>query len=289
MRSMTGFGVGSAPLGDGRLSLEVRALNHRHQDVRVRMPADLAEQAFFVEQLARARLGRGRYDIAVRVEGRFAGAPRVNTERLRGLHAALRELSNEISPGSEVPLTALLGLPHVFESDGVDSDAVRQALEEAFTAAANGLGEMRLEEGHALQAELAARLASARQLRSQIEAGAEELVLHQRKRLRERLEKLLTGVEVTIEPTRLEAELAILADKSDITEELVRLGSHFGQLEALFSSSESIGRRLDFLLQEVGREVNTIGSKCLHATVSHLVVEMKAEIERMREQVQNVD
>jgi uncharacterized protein (TIGR00255 family) len=289
MRSMTGFGVGSATLGDGRLSLEVRALNHRHQDVRVRMPADLAEQAFFVEQLARARLGRGRYDIAVRVEGRFAGAPRVNTERLRGLHSALRELSNEIAPGSELPLTALLGLPHVFESDGLDSDAVRYSIEEAFTAAANSLGDMRLEEGHALQVELAARLASARQLRTQIEAGAEELVLYQRKRLRERLEKLLTGVEVTIDPTRLEAELAILADKSDITEELVRLGSHFSQLEALFSSSESIGRRLDFLLQEVGREVNTIGSKCLHATVSHLVVEMKAEIERMREQVQNVD
>jgi uncharacterized protein (TIGR00255 family) len=96
-------------------------------------------------------------------------------------------------------------------------------------------------------------------------------------------------VEANIDPARLEVELAIVADKSDITEELVRLGSHFDQLEALFSSSESIGRRLDFLLQEVGREVNTIGSKCQHATVSHLVVEMKAEVERMREQVQNVD
>jgi uncharacterized protein (TIGR00255 family) len=286
---MTGFGVGSAPWGDGRLSLEVRALNHRYQDVRVRMPAELAEQAFFVEQLARARLGRGRYDIAVRVEGRFSGAPHINTERLRALHAALSALSNEIAPGSQLPLSALLGLPHVFESDSIDSDAVRQAVEQAFTEAANRLGEMRLEEGHALRAELESRLTRARELRSQIEAGAEELVLHQRKRLRERLEKLLHGVEATIDPTRLEAELAILADKSDITEELVRLGSHFGQLEALFSSSESIGRRLDFLLQEVGREVNTIGSKCLHATVSHLVVEMKAEIERMREQVQNVD
>ncbi len=286
---MTGFGVGAAPLGDARLSLEVRALNHRYQDVRVRMPADLAEQAFFVEQLARARLGRGRYDIAVRIEGRGASAPRVNAERLRALHAALQEVSEQVSPGSQLPLSALFALPHVLESDTLDSDAVRQSIEEAFLEASERLSAMRAEEGRALDTELRTRLDRARELRSQIEAGAEDLVQHQRKRLRERLDKLLNGVDASVDPTRLEAELAILADKSDITEELVRLGSHFGQLEALFSASESIGRRLDFLLQEVGREVNTIGSKCSHATVSHLVVEMKAEIERMREQVQNVD
>ncbi len=289
MRSMTGFGVGSAAFGDGRLSLEVRALNHRYQDVRVRMPTDLSDQAFFVEQMARSRLGRGRYDIAVRIEGRSLSTPRISAERLKGLYAALSAVRDEIAPGSELPFSALLSVPHVIEAESLDADAVRKAIEQAFAGASDGLATMRAEEGRALAAELGARLAQARALKASVEAGAVELVEHQRKRLRERIEKLLTGVEANIDPSRLEAELAIVADKSDITEELVRLGSHFDQLEALFASSESIGRRLDFLLQEVGREVNTIGSKCQHATVSHLVVEMKAEVERMREQVQNVD
>lgn len=286
---MTGFGVGSAPFGEGRLSLEVRALNHRYQDVRVRMPTDLADQAFFMEQLARSRLGRGRYDIAVRIEGSSMAAPRLSAERLKALYFALRELRDEIAPGTELPVSALLAIPSVFEVQAIDADAARQAIEQALAGAADRLAAMRLEEGRALTAELSARLEQARALKVRLEAGAGELVEHQRRRLRERIEKLLHGVEATIDPTRLEAELAIVADKSDITEELVRLGSHFDQIEALFSSTESIGRRLDFLLQEVGREVNTIGSKCQHATVSHLVVEMKAEVERMREQVQNVD
>ncbi len=292
MRSMTGFGVGRTELGSGHLSLEVRALNHRYQDVRVRVPSEIADQSFFVEQLARSSLGRGRYDVAVRLEGDFSGkggAPRISLDRLRTAYESVARLRDEIAPGSELSLSAFVGLPEVLESGTTDADAVRAALTTAFEKAKVRLAEMRAREGEALGKELQSRLENARALCDAIEAGSAELVEHGRKRLRERVEKLLADVEAQVEPGRLEVELALLADKSDITEELVRLRSHFDQLADFFASNDSVGRRLDFLLQEVGREVNTIGSKCQHASVSHVVVAMKAEVERMREQVQNVD
>lgn len=289
MKSMTGFGVGSAPLGNGRLLLELRALNHRYQDVRVRVPAELADQAFFLEQLARSQLGRGRYELGVRVSGAQGDGPQLSSERIRTLYSALVELRNELAPGTELPLTALLGLPNLVEYAAGDPELERVALTEAFAAAATRLDEMRQEEGRTLTQELVHRLELARELRGRLLAEADTLVERQRTRLRERLGRLLQGVEASLDPARIEAELAIFADKSDITEELVRLDSHFDQLANLFASDAAVGRKLDFLLQEVGREVNTIGSKCQFAEIAHLVVELKAEVERMREQVQNVD
>lgn len=289
MRSMTGFGVSEAPLESGQLSLELRALNHRYQDVRVRLPAELAEQTFFMEQLARNRLGRGRYDLSVRITGAAAAAPRLCAERVRALHRSLTELRDELAPGTELPLTALLTLPNIVEPAVLDTESVRAALGQAFDRAAERLEDMRQKEGQSLTRELRGRLDNARRLRQKLTESADALVEQQRTRLRERLARLLQGVDATLDPARIEAELAILADKSDITEELVRLQSHFDQLAAVFASNESVGRKLDFLLQEVGREVNTIGSKCQSAEVTHTVVELKAEVERMREQVQNVD
>lgn len=289
MKSMTGFGMAEVPLGEGKLALEVRALNHRYQEVRVRLPAEIYEQSFFLEQLARAQLGRGRYDVSARVLGAAAPTPRVSAERVRALYRALSELRDELAPGSELPFAALLNLPHVVEAPVVDTGAVQEALTAAFSRARAQLDTMRAEEGQTLAAELRGRLERARRLRERLLAGADTLVDQQRTRLRERLGRLVAGVEASLDTARLEAELAILADKSDITEELVRLQSHFDQLEALFGADESVGRKLDFLLQEVGREVNTIGSKCQSAEVTPLVVELKAEIERMREQVQNVE
>ena len=286
---MTGFGVSEVPLDGGQLSLELRALNHRYQDVRVRLPAELAEQTFFMEQLARGRLGRGRYDLSVRITGAAAAAPRLCAARIRTLYQSLAALRDELAPTAERPFTALLSLPNVVEPAALDSEAVRAALTDAFHRAAARLEHMRQQEGKSLTQELLGRLANVRRLRQELIECADGLVEQQRTRLRERLARLLQGVDATFDPARLEVELAILADKSDITEELVRLQSHFDQLETVFASDESVGRKLDFLLQEVGREVNTIGSKCHSAEVTRTVVELKAEVERMREQVQNVD
>jgi uncharacterized protein (TIGR00255 family) len=287
---MTGFGVGEAPLGDGRVALEVRSLNHRYLDLRVRLPTELGDHCFWLEQRARERLTRGRYDIGGRFSGGAIGAPVLSLERGRAAYQALVTLRDELAPGAEVPISAIASMADsITIPSPTDVEAVRTALDRALTHALDALDRMRSSEGEALSRELGDRLESARRLTVEIRERAEGSVTAYRNRLKTRLERLLTDASVALDTGRLELELAIMADKSDVTEELVRLGSHFDQFEALLASSEPIGRRLDFLLQETAREVNTVGSKSQDGDVSHRVVELKAEIERMREQVQNVE
>jgi len=287
---MTGFGVGDAPLGDGRVTVELRALNHRFLDVRVRLPDELTDQSFFIEQLARESLARGRFDVGVRLEGKALPPPLFSVERARVLYRGLCQLRDELAPGTDLPITALTGMPDLVTTPTtVDSAGAREALKAAFEIALLRLDEMRLAEGEALTRELCARLDSARRLRRTISARGGEMLDGYRTRLRERLERLLSESGVQVDPGRLEAEIVILADRSDVTEELVRLDSHFEQFARLLAADGPVGRRLDFLLQEIGRESNTIGAKSQDAPIAHLVVEMKAELERIREQVQNVE
>jgi len=290
MKSMTGFGLGEATLGEGRVVLEVRSLNHRFLDVRVRMPSELSDQGFYLEQLARERLTRGRYDIGVRLEGTPLPPPRLDLARARATYLALSKLRDELAPGSELPLTAVTAVPDLLSTSSVaEVDAVRAALKSALERGLSSLDEMRRAEGNALERELTTRLGAAKKLRDAIAERGDEMVQAHRERLRQRLDRLLADTGIGVEPGRIETEIAVLADRSDVTEELVRLESHYVQFADLLDKDEPVGRRLDFLLQEVGREVNTVGSKSQDAPVAHLVVEMKSEIERMREQVQNVE
>ncbi len=287
---MTGFGTGDAPLGDGRVVLELRALNHRYLDVRVRLPEELVDQAFFLEQLARERLARGRFEVAARLEGSALPPARFSIERARALYRGLQELRDELAPGSALPMTALAAMPDLMTRPATaERGAAQVALQSAFGDALRRLTDMRSHEGKALSRELSARLLSARQLRAHISVRGPELLEAARARLRERLDRLLSDTGLQLDAGRLEAELAILADRSDVTEELVRLECHFDQFAHLLEAEGPVGRRLDFLLQEIGRESNTIGAKTQDARTAHLVVEMKAEIERIREQVQNVE
>lgn len=290
MRSMTGYGVGEAPLGEGRLSLEIRALNHRYVDVRVRLPVELSDYAFFAEQKARELLSRGRFDIGVRVDDAALPAPNLSIARARSIYLALQGLRDELAPGTELPVSAVTAIPELIQApSSMQSEQIQNALIEGLKAAVASLNLMREQEGAALAFDLERRLEIARGLLTQIEKQAKRLVPHYRARLEERLERLLKDSTIELDQGRLELELALLADRTDVTEELVRLRSHFDQMERLLEGSELVGRRLDFLLQEVGREVNTVGAKSQDADLSHVVVEMKAEIERMREQVQNVE
>ena len=287
---MTGYGLGEAPLGEGRAVLELRSLNHRYLDVRVRLPPELLDHGFWLEQLARERLSRGRFDVGVRLEGAALPPPRIAVERARAVYRALAELRDELAPGTELPVSALAAVPDLISATQVlGSDELRAALRTAFDRALAELERMREREGSVLRRELVERLAKARQCRNAIATRTADLVSAYRAKLSERLSRLLGDAGVAVETGRLEAEVALLADRSDVTEELVRLSSHFDQFEALTELDQGIGRRLDFFLQEIGREVNTIGAKCQDAPVAHLVVELKAEVERMREQVQNVE
>ncbi len=289
MNSMTGFGTGEAPLGSGRLVLDVRSVNHRFLDVRVRVPQDILDQSLFLEQRARERLSRGRFDITVRYEGP-APESRLDTERARALFHELERLRDELAPGSEFPFAAFVGLPALYTAPTTFHPLdVQKALASALEGALARLDEMRLREGAALEAELRGRLDRCRRFHAQVSARVPDALEASAARLRSRVARLITDVGVTLEPGRLEAEMAILVDRTDIAEELVRLASHFSQVAGLLGGDVPVGRRLDFLLQEMARESNTIGAKCQDAEMSHLVVELRSEIERMREQVQNVE
>jgi uncharacterized protein (TIGR00255 family) len=290
MRSMTGFGLGEVPLGSGRLGVEIRGVNHRFLDVRVRVPRELAELAGFVEQVAREKLTRGRYEVVVRVDGTALGVPVLDLDRARGAFKALSELRDELAPGSEVPLALLAAIPDLFISS-VDREIeqVRKATRGAFETATSALDAMRSREGIALGDDLVRRLESIRRLARDIERRSPDVLEAHRKRLRDRADRLRMSAELDVDASRLEQEIAMFAERCDISEELTRLESHCSQLASLLTSNEAIGRRLDFLLQEMAREANTIGAKSPDAQISHAIVEVKAEIERMREQVQNVE
>jgi uncharacterized protein (TIGR00255 family) len=290
MRSMTGFGLGEVPLGGGKLAVEIRGVNHRFLDVRVRVPRELGDLAAFVEHTAREKLTRGRYEIAIRVDGVGLGAPVLDRERARAAFRALTELRDELAPGTEVPLSLLGTIPDLFVSS-VDReiDRLREASRRAFDAAVKALDAMREHEGKALREDLMKRLDSVRRLARDVERRAPDVVDAHRKRLRERADRLRVATEIDVDATRLEQEIAMFAERSDICEELTRLESHCAQFSALLASDDAIGRRLDFLLQEMAREANTVGAKSPDAQISHAIVEVKADIERMREQVQNVE
>lgn len=286
---MTGFGLGERVLGGGRLSAEIRSLNHRFLELRVRLPLEIADHTFFVEQFCRERLGRGRYDVSVRMDGSVLPPPELNVEWVRGAYQTLQRLRDELSPGSELPLGLLAGFPHLVSSSTVsDPEPVRAALGEAIGNALVSLDRMRATEGARLGSELGERLGIVRELVSELSRHGPSLLEAQQKRLQQRLARLVGGVEA-LDPARLALEIAVLVDRSDTTEEVVRLESHLDQFEALLGAPGPSGRKLDFLLQEMGRETNTIGAKCQDANLSHLVVALKAEVERLREQVQNVE
>jgi uncharacterized protein (TIGR00255 family) len=297
MRSMTGFGVGEAPLAaegkstpTGKLIVEIRAVNHRFLDVRVRAPSQLPDLGASVEAIARERLSRGRFDVTVRLEGAALGAVTLHQDRARSVFAALVALRDELAPGVDVPLSLLASVPDLFvPSIEQAGDEIRNALSASFDAALVALDAMRLREGLALGDDIVRRLVTVRKLAASITERAPNVVEIYKKKLKERAERLRGAAEIEVDPGRLEQEIALFADRVDICEELTRLESLTSHFETLLASEGAVGRRLDFLLQEMAREANTIGSKSQDATIAHFVVELKAEIERMREQVQNVE
>jgi uncharacterized protein (TIGR00255 family) len=287
---MTGFGIGHAELGSGRLCVELKSLNHRYLDVRVRAPAEFGDHTFFLEHLARSRLSRGRFDVQLRIEGPVLSGPRLDVERVRAVYQQLATLRDELSPGSELSLPALAAIPSLYvDRMALDGDRIREAITKSFDDALVHLEVMRQNEGARLSVVLQDLLERAKQLTAQCEARcAESLVCH-RERLKERVSRLLEDPSISVDPMRLELEVAVVAERSDAAEELSRLKSHFTMFGELLVAKEPSGRRLDFMLQEIARETNTLGAKSQDAALSHLVVELKAESERMREQVQNVE
>jgi len=286
---MTGFGVGEAPLAGGRVVVEARSVNHRFLEVRVNVPAELQPHAFALDQRVRKRLGRGRIEVTARLFGATMPAPELDLERARSAFAALGRLRDELAPRSDVPLELLAAVPELFRAASEpEPEAARKALEAALDDAVAALTTMRSREGAALAADLTKHLAESRTICSAITELTSNATEAFRRRIEGRLAQLLDG-SAELEPGRLEAEVALLADRSDVSEELARLASHIDQFGGLLENDDPVGRTLEFLLQEMAREANTIASKSPDAQLTQQAVSLKACIERLREQVQNVE
>lgn len=289
LQSMTGFGAGEAPLADDTVRVELRSVNHRHLDLRVRCPEAL-DVAMVVEEQLRARLGRGRIEANVRWDTAAALDSSLDMARARRTYAALCALRDELNPGEQISVSALLRAPGVFGGVArIDRREAETAVSAATLQAVASLTAMRVREGAALKRDLLARAALLRAHLAWIDAERPRILASCRERFLTRIAKLLEGSELGVDEGRLAQEVAWFADRSDVAEESTRLSSHLDELaRTLDARGEMVGRKLDFLVQELGREINTIGSKANDAGIGQRVVEMKAELERMREQVQNI-
>ncbi len=290
MRSMTGFGFGDAAFAGGRFTVEIRSANQRFLDVRARLPAELSHFTMFVEQIVRERVRRGRVDVVIRSEG-LGGTPAVlDRERARSALAALAQLRDEMAPGAELPLSLLVAVPGLFSIAEPEADAVRAALRAAVDASIHAMEGMLRREGDTLALDLGSRVGRVAEMLLDVRRRAELLPSLAKKRLEERLMRILGSADAPVDAARLEAELLLFVDKSDVTEELTRLSSHVDQFQAtLAEKSEPVGRKLDFLLQEMLREAHTIAAKAQDSRISERIVAFKVELERLREQVQNIE
>jgi uncharacterized protein (TIGR00255 family) len=285
---MTGYGAGEAVLGEGTVRVELRAVNHRHLDLRVR-GAEALDVAHVVEEQLRARLLRGHVGAQLRWDNPGTRSAPLDLARAREVYAALCALRDELNPGQLVPIEAILNVPGLLRTVSVvDREQAEAAALSATALAITALNAMRVREGEALERDVLARAALLREHARQVESERPRMLAAYRERLSGRIAKLLEAGELSVDPARLAQELAWFADKSDVAEELTRLDVHLGELEASLGRGGAIGRKLDFLVQELGREINTVGSKANDTWIAQRVVEMKAELERIREQVQNI-
>ena len=287
MRNMTGYGKCQLQRGPWEVTAELRAVNHRYLDISMRLPRSLS----FLEDGVRkalAALVRGHVDVYITVR-QTEGATR-QVEADPALAAAyvqaaaqIAEATGAVNDLTVTRLMAMEGVTTVTEA-AMDEEAVAALTAEAMQGAINALDDMRQREGENLRADLAAHLDAAAALRERIIGYAPNVVTDYRVKLQERLAKM--QVE-SIDPARLAQEVALIADKCAIDEELSRLDSHIRQLRRYLDMPGETGKKMDFLIQEMNREANTIGSKCSDADVAQCVVDLKSEIEKLREQVQN--
>ncbi len=295
IRSMTGFGRASFQVGELAFDVEVRSVNHRYLDARIKLPRLLAGFEADVRARLQARLERGKVDLSVTAPGASGPAPRleIDLEAARQYLRAARDLREGEGVAGEIGAAALLALPGVarFVEPELSAESLREGLLGAVDAALAAADAMRAREGATLDRDLRQRLDRVLELVGSVEARSESVQQAVRDRLRRRAEQLRQEAGM-LDEARLHQEIVIAADRLDVAEEVVRLRSHVDQFRRIVDEAgpgKPVGRRLDFLLQEFGREANTIGSKASDAPVAHTIVELKTEIERLREQVQNLE
>lgn len=291
MHSMTGYGRMSVERDGRQLTVELKSVNHRFLDLSFRMPRSFN----FLEDSARKLIGeylsRGHVDLFATYRNTREDSRRVEVDQalLDAYMTALDNIAETTGLEDDRTLSLATRLPDVLtvaEADE-DQDALRDLMREALTGALEQMQAMREKEGEALKSDISSRIDTLEKMTGEIEARYPETVAEYQQKLKARVEELLGGA--AMDEQRLMQEVAIMADRSAIAEETVRLHSHFAQVRGFMEASEPVGRKLDFIVQELNREVNTISSKSQDVPITRLVVEAKAEIEKIREQVQNVE
>ena len=291
IKSMTGYGRSVMTLGGREFTVELRSVNNRYLDCSVRLPrlVSFAEDA--VKQAVKASVSRGKVDvfISLRSEGAEDARVELNTAALECYLKAMNQMVSEFGVRDDISVSTLSRMPEMFlvEKPEVDEQQLQKDLLQAVAAALEGYDAMRVREGQALDADLRSRGNTILELVAQVEQGNAQTVIDYRARLESKLREVLENT--AIDESRILTEAASFADKVAVDEETVRLRSHLQQMNAMLDAGGAMGRKLDFLIQEMNREANTIGSKCTDVNLARIVVDIKAELEKIREQTQNIE
>ncbi len=291
IKSMTGYGRVEAIFDGRNIVVEAKSVNHRFLEISLRTPAALYPLEMEYKKKIGERFKRGRIDVSIRLEGDGTETSKVNLnmEVARDYFDVLTRLKNEFNMTEPVSLRNLIGFRDIFTPPAetkLEDDFLNQ-VEKTLQEALSMLVNMRQDEGIALFSDMQMRLDAIGETMDTIQSRAPQIVLEYQKRLSDRIKELTTGFE--LDPARLAQEVAIMADRCDITEEIVRMQSHISQFETLLQSDEAEGRKIDFLLQEMNREINTIGSKGNDVDIARQVIEAKSELGKLREQAQNIE
>lgn len=292
VKSMTGFGRGEVGNGSRVWSVEVRSVNHRFLDLKMKLPRGYNALEERLRQFATDSFQRGRVDLYIGVQGDFSDLVEinVNTELANLYKNALDQIAEKCQIENNADAAVIAHYPEVIQREQRTEDLEQEVwplLKEAVAKAFSDCTIMRQQEGDAMQKDLLERLSFFTSTIDEIEKNVPMLVAQRKQSIEERLSKLITGID--LDPQRLATEVALIADKTDVTEEIVRLRCHIDQFRLFMGEEGGVGRKIDFLVQEFLREVNTIASKINDANIAHLTVSLKSELEKIREQVQNIE
>ncbi len=291
IRSMTGYGRSETVCEGQKITVEMKSVNHRFLELSMRLPSVLFQLETELKKKISEKCKRGRIEINVRIEGESADNSKINynTDTARGYFDILSKIKEEFNLSDEISLRTLTSFRDIFTTPAETqlSPELISAVNNGLLEAVNMMIKMRQDEGAVMYQDMQARLGVIKEIVVMINLRAPQVVVEYQKRLADRIKELTAGY--TMDEARLAQEAAIMAERSDITEEIVRLQSHIGQFEALLQSDEAEGKKIDFLLQEMNREINTIGSKSNDLEIARQVIEAKSEMNKLREQAQNIE
>jgi uncharacterized protein (TIGR00255 family) len=292
MKSMTGYGRGSVSSENFSVTVELKTVNNRFLDINLRMPYELQSVEAELKKIITHRLSRGRVDVNLQTERTEEVVYELNRPLIAGYLNALKQMQEEFSLSGEPDLNVIARLPNVLQTAKTDlSEEFLEGIKNALVLALHELENMREMEGQILKAELETLLDAIEHFLPLIEAESENVAEEYRQRLTKRISEMLakSDSQIELDQARLAQEVAFLSDRSDISEEIQRLKSHLEQFRQIMGEEKEIGKRLDFLTQELNREANTIASKTQNLTIKEAALSIKSTIEKIREQVQNVE